>query len=46
MALSDTFFRQFWGAGIYKVIGDLAQVCSPLLTRQVCQIRWLMGVTY
>ncbi|GAA6060372.1 hypothetical protein JCM10212_004556 [Sporobolomyces blumeae] len=35
MALSDTFFREFWLAGLYKVIGDLAQTTSPLVTRQI-----------
>ncbi|KAH8929257.1 ABC transporter [Atractiella rhizophila] len=35
MALSDTFGWRFWSAGIYKVIGDLAQVTSPLVTKQI-----------
>ncbi|GAA5825076.1 hypothetical protein JCM11251_006090 [Rhodosporidiobolus azoricus] len=35
LALSDTFFKEFWSAGIYKVIGDLAQTTSPLVTRQI-----------
>ncbi|BGP17639.1 hypothetical protein JCM10213_001291 [Rhodosporidiobolus nylandii] len=35
LALSDTFFWDFWGAGIYKVVGDLAQTTSPLVTRQI-----------
>ncbi|GAA5898535.1 hypothetical protein JCM6882_007809 [Rhodosporidiobolus microsporus] len=35
LALSDTFFKEFWSAGIYKVVGDLAQTTSPLVTRQI-----------
>ncbi|GAA6021728.1 hypothetical protein JCM11491_001395 [Sporobolomyces phaffii] len=35
MALSDTFFKEFWMAGLYKIIGDLAQTTSPLVTRQI-----------
>lgn len=35
LALSDTFAWSFWSAGIFKVVADLASVCSPLLTRQV-----------
>ncbi|KAI5474500.1 ABC transporter [Pseudohyphozyma bogoriensis] len=34
-ALSDTFKWRFWSAGLFKVVGDLASVCSPLLTRQI-----------
>nr|CRX78939.1 hypothetical protein ls5930a1_00008 [Leucosporidium scottii] len=32
-ALSDTFKWTFWSAGIIKVIGDVAQVTSPLVTK-------------
>lgn len=35
LALSDTFFFQFWTAGLFKVVGDIAQVCSPLITRSI-----------
>ncbi|GAA5888140.1 hypothetical protein JCM5296_005447 [Sporobolomyces johnsonii] len=35
MALSDTFFWPFWLAGLYKIVGDLAQTTSPLVTRQI-----------
>ncbi|GAA5895556.1 uncharacterized protein JCM6883_001546 [Sporobolomyces salmoneus] len=35
LALSDTFFVEFWMAGFYKLIGDLAQTTSPLVTRQI-----------
>ncbi|GAA5927015.1 uncharacterized protein JCM15063_000432 [Sporobolomyces koalae] len=35
MALSDTFFHDFWIAGLYKLVGDLAQTTSPLVTRQI-----------
>ncbi|GAA6015718.1 hypothetical protein JCM10207_008773 [Rhodosporidiobolus poonsookiae] len=35
LALSDTFFWPFWSAGIYKVVADLAQTTSPLVTRQI-----------
>ncbi|KAK4700227.1 hypothetical protein P7C70_g6022, partial [Phenoliferia sp. Uapishka_3] len=35
MALSDTFRWQFWSAGFFKVIGDLAQTTSPLVTKQI-----------
>lgn len=35
MALSDTYFWEFWSAGLFKIVADLAQVCSPLLLRQV-----------
>lgn len=36
-ALSDTFFWDFWSAGIYKIVGDLAQTTSPLVTRKIIQ---------
>jgi hypothetical protein len=36
-ALSDTFFWEFWSAGIYKIVGDLAQTTSPLVTRKIIQ---------
>lgn len=32
-AISDTFFYQFWGGGAIKVIGDMAQILSPLVTK-------------
>lgn len=32
-ALSDTFFYEFWSAGFIKVVGDVASVTSPLVTR-------------
>lgn len=32
-AISDTFFYQFWSGGAIKVIGDLAQILSPLVTK-------------
>ncbi|KAK4704538.1 lysophospholipase, partial [Phenoliferia sp. Uapishka_3] len=32
-ALSDTFFYEFWSAGVIKVVGDVAQVTSPLVTK-------------
>lgn len=35
MALSDTFRWEFWSAGLFKIVGDLAQVCSPLITKQI-----------
>lgn len=35
MALSDTFSWQFWSAGFFKIVGDLAQVTSPLVTKQI-----------
>lgn len=35
LALSDTFFWQFWTAGLFKVVGDAASVCSPLVVKQV-----------
>ncbi|KAM0753983.1 ABC transporter [Meredithblackwellia eburnea MCA 4105] len=35
MALSDTFGLRFWSAGIFKITGDVALVCSPLLTKQI-----------
>ncbi|BGP33345.1 hypothetical protein JCM10296v2_005143 [Rhodotorula toruloides] len=38
MALSDTFFWSFWSAGIYKVIGDVAQTTSPLVMRQIIKL--------
>ncbi|GAA5874651.1 hypothetical protein JCM8547_003948 [Rhodosporidiobolus lusitaniae] len=37
MALSDTFFWPFWSASIYKIVGDLAQTTSPLVTRKIIQ---------
>ncbi|GEM08785.1 ABC transporter [Rhodotorula toruloides] len=38
MALSDTFFWSFWSAGIYKIIGDVAQTTSPLVMRQIIKL--------
>lgn len=38
MALSDTFFWSFWSAGVYKVIGDVAQTTSPLVMRQIIKL--------
>ncbi|ORY64744.1 P-loop containing nucleoside triphosphate hydrolase protein [Leucosporidium creatinivorum] len=35
MALSDTFFWEFWSGGIFKVVGDLAQVTSPLVLKEM-----------
>ncbi|KWU44771.1 ABC transporter [Rhodotorula sp. JG-1b] len=35
LALSDTFFWEFWSAGIFKVLADAAQVTSPLVMRQI-----------
>ncbi|GAA5990991.1 hypothetical protein JCM10908_006490 [Rhodotorula pacifica] len=35
LALSDTFFWEFWSAGIFKVLADGAQVTSPLVMRQI-----------
>lgn len=32
-AISDTFFWQFWGAGMIKIAGDMCQVLSPLVTK-------------
>ncbi|GAA6028671.1 hypothetical protein JCM8097_007340 [Rhodosporidiobolus ruineniae] len=37
LALSDTFFWEFWSAGLFKVVGDLAQTTSPLVTRKIIQ---------
>ncbi|SCZ87513.1 BZ3500_MvSof-1268-A1-R1_Chr2-2g04979 [Microbotryum saponariae] len=34
-ALSDVFFWEFWSAGLFKVVGDLAQVTSSLVTKQI-----------
>lgn len=35
LSLSDTFAWDFWMAGVYKLVGDLAQTTSPLVTRQI-----------
>ncbi|GAA5860817.1 hypothetical protein JCM3774_003151 [Rhodotorula dairenensis] len=35
LALSDTFFWEFWSAGVFKVLADGAQVTSPLVMRQI-----------
>lgn len=35
MALSDSIFWWFWLGGILKVIGDTAQVTSPLLVKAI-----------
>lgn len=35
MALSDTFRWQFWSAGLYKIVADVAQVTSPLVVKQI-----------
>ncbi|KAI5476304.1 ABC transporter [Pseudohyphozyma bogoriensis] len=35
LALSDTFRWLIWFTGFYKVFGDLAQVCAPLITKQI-----------
>ncbi|SCV70702.1 BQ2448_3464 [Microbotryum intermedium] len=37
LALSDTFKYQFWSAGVIKVVGDTAQVTSPLVTKALIQ---------
>lgn len=34
-ALNETFFIQWWGAAVCKVISDSAQATSPLLTRRL-----------
>lgn len=34
-SLSDTFAWQFWSGGLIKVIGDVAQVTSPLVTKEL-----------
>ncbi|GJN90211.1 hypothetical protein Rhopal_003210-T1 [Rhodotorula paludigena] len=34
-ALSDTFFWQFWSAGLFKIVADLAQTTSPLVSREI-----------
>jgi hypothetical protein len=34
-ALSDTFRWEFWSAGLFKIVGDVAQTTAPLLTRKV-----------
>lgn len=36
-ALSDTFFWPFWSAGGIKIIGDIAAVLSPLVTKALIQ---------
>ncbi|KAK4049155.1 hypothetical protein OIV83_004300 [Microbotryomycetes sp. JL201] len=34
-ALSDTFAWTFWSAGLFKIVGDVAQVTSPLVVREI-----------
>lgn len=34
-ALSDTFFWEFWSAGLFKIVADLAQTTSPLVSREI-----------
>ena len=34
-ALSDTFFWPFWSAGFIKIVGDVAAVLSPLVSRSL-----------
>lgn len=34
LALSDTFAWEFWSAGLFKIVGDAAQVTSPLVTKE------------
>ncbi|KAM0786475.1 hypothetical protein ACM66B_001934 [Microbotryomycetes sp. NB124-2] len=34
-ALSDTFAWTFWSAGLFKIVGDVAQVTSPLVVREL-----------
>lgn len=34
-ALNETFFFQWWGAAVCKVLSDSAQATSPLLTRRL-----------
>ncbi|KAK4055919.1 hypothetical protein OIO90_003176 [Microbotryomycetes sp. JL221] len=34
-ALSDTFGWSFWSAGLFKIVGDVAQVTSPLIVREL-----------
>lgn len=33
MAMNDSIFVWFWSAGVLKVLGDTAQVTSPLLVK-------------
>lgn len=44
MALSDTFGVFFWSAGIIKVFGDTATICSTLIIRQL--IKWATQYEY
>ena len=37
MALSDAIFWWFWIGGVLKVIGDTAQVTSPLLVKAIIE---------
>lgn len=34
-AISDTFFTQFWSAGLYKIVSDTLNITSPLVTRKI-----------
>lgn len=34
-ALSDTFFYRFWSGGVIKLVGDVSNVCSPLVTKEL-----------
>ncbi|KAH7105792.1 ABC protein [Auriculariales sp. MPI-PUGE-AT-0066] len=34
-ALNDPFFVEFWSAGLFKVVGDTAQLMGPLVTKSI-----------
>lgn len=35
--LSETVGLFFWGGGVSKVVGDMAQLCSPLVSKNLIQ---------
>lgn len=43
-ALNDTFFYQWWGAAVWKVISDSSQATAPLLTRRLIEFVALKDV--
>lgn len=36
-ALNDTFFVQWWSAGVYKIISDVSQASAPFLSRRLIE---------
>lgn len=36
-ALNDTFFYQWWSAGVFKIVSDVSMSCAPFLSRRLIE---------